>query len=47
VLKQLNKEKKSIKEKIESFDNQKPDKLKKQQVGVVPQDEEELDKMIH
>mmetsp|Transcript_87227 Transcript_87227/g.188913 ORF Transcript_87227/g.188913 Transcript_87227/m.188913 type:complete len:150 (-) Transcript_87227:617-1066(-) len=48
VLKELNLEKTQIKNKITSFDDQKPDKLKKtsQQSGNLPQDEEELNKML-
>jgi len=49
VLKGLNEEKKQIKDRISSYDNQKPEKLKKQQLvsSNLPQDEEELDKMVH
>jgi chromosome segregation ATPase len=49
TLKDLNLEKENIKEKINSFDNQKPEKLKKKQnqpEGNLPQDEEELNKML-
>lgn len=47
VLKDHNLEKSQLKEKISSCDDQKPDKLKKKDVnmGVVPQDEDELNKM--
>jgi len=49
ILKGFNKEKKQIKDRISSYDNQKPEKLKKQQVvgNNLPQDEEELEKMVH
>lgn len=48
ILKELNAEKKSIKDKITHIDDQKPEKLKKQNasLGKTPQDEEELEKML-
>jgi len=43
----LNQDRSEIKDKISSFDDQKPDKMKKNSnLGNVPQDEEELNKMI-
>lgn len=46
-LKELNQEKQQVKDKMGSFDDQKPHKLKKQEVsGQVPQDEEELNRMV-
>lgn len=48
VLTELNKEREQIKKTIGSYDTQKPEKLKKTQQlgGTVPQDEDELNRMV-